>query len=142
MEEVFAQNHYVVVLEEGDPAVYFDGEVTKHSGNEEFENSNNNTNVNAEAGGEIIDESIFHPTGSQAKDIDLVRNQGFEVDDDNEPTPKIIPANSTLEKSSSTTINPGQIWGWDVINQHEILVSTIKMQPFKMIGRHLERHTW
>ncbi len=75
-EELFASKHFVIVLEEGYPAGYFEGEDTIHSGNEELENSNINTNVNAEAGGEIVDDSIFHPTGSQAKDIALVRNQG------------------------------------------------------------------
>ncbi len=122
--ECFAPKQYVVVLEEGDPAVYFDGEATRNSRNEEFENSNSNTNVDAEAGGEIIDESIFNPTGSWAKGIALMRNQGLEVDDDNKPAPKNIPANSTLEQSSSTTLNPGQIWGWDGIDPHEILVPT------------------
>ncbi len=39
--------------------------------------------MNAEAGGEIIDGSIFHQTRSQAKDIALFSNQGLEVDDIN-----------------------------------------------------------
>ncbi len=82
-EELFASKHFVIVLEEGYPAGYFEGEDTRRNGNEELENSNSNTNVNAEAGGEIFDDSIFHPTWSQTKDIALARNQELDADNNN-----------------------------------------------------------
>ncbi len=64
---------------------------------------------------EGIDDAVFHPTGNCAEDIALVRNQGLEVDDHNEPAPKNIPE----ENQAPITMNlyPGQTWGWDGIDQ-------------------------
>ncbi len=75
------------------------------------EDANSDTNKNAQKEQEEIDDSNFHPTGSKAKDIALGRNQGLERDDDNKPAPENIPANSNLDGSNSTTLNPGQSWG-------------------------------
>ncbi len=90
--------------------------------------------MNPEARGEIIDDSNFNPTGTWAKDIALVRNQGLEVDDANKPAPQNIPANSSSKGSDSTTLNPGPIRAGMKSIRVRFLMPTKKMQPFKMIG--------
>ena len=39
-----------------------------------------------------IDDAIFQASRSRAEDIAMVRNQGLDIDDDNEPVPENIPS--------------------------------------------------
>lgn len=54
---------------------------------------------------EEIDPEIFH-RGSGPEDIAMVCNQGFIVNDDNEPDPENIRAQPDAEN-----LYPGQTWG-------------------------------
>ena len=56
-----------------------------------------------------IDSSIFQAS-NRAEDIAMVRNQGFSVDDDNEPVEENIPTAETPEARGSNLL-PGQQWG-------------------------------
>jgi len=58
-----------------------------------------------------INDAIFHPSGNQAKDIAMVCNQGLDVDDDDEPSPKNIP--TPLDKEPNNGLYADQSWGWD-----------------------------
>ena len=40
----------------------------------------------------LINKAIFQANGSHAEDIAMVRNKGFDVDDDNKPVPENIPS--------------------------------------------------
>ncbi len=59
-----------------------------------------------------IDESIFH-LGNCAKDIALVCAQGLAVDNDNEPAPENVPAETGVCDRSGMVGAHGQKWGWD-----------------------------
>ncbi len=61
--------------------------------------------------------------GSHAEDIASVRNQGLQVDDDNQPSPENIPINEN-EIPLTTNLYLGRKWGWEVINQHEVAIQT------------------
>ncbi len=62
---------------------------------------------------EIPDE-IFR-AGNRAEDIALVRGQGFEVDDDNDPAPENVP--TVLDDTPVVNdLYEGQDWGWDGID--------------------------
>ena len=63
---------------------------------------------------ENIDGSVFR-SGNGADDIANVRNQGFEVDDDNEPVPENIPVDGN--NSPQVVLKDGQSWGWDGIDR-------------------------
>ena len=73
------------------------------------------TNINQDNG---IDISIFQST-NRAEDIANVRNQGFEVNDDNEPVPENIPTDGT---SCDNDLKDGQTWGWDGIDRHHVII--------------------
>lgn len=63
-----------------------------------------------------IDDAIFHSSGSRAEDIAMVRNQGFDVDDDDEPVPENIPPpDAPLPVDNG--LYEGQTWGWDGIDR-------------------------
>jgi hypothetical protein len=57
---------------------------------------------------------------NRAEDIALVRAMGFEVDDDNEPTP---------ENRLGGGLYNGQEWGWDGIDQRAGLLGGMYHQP-------------
>ena len=60
----------------------------------------------------LIDEAVFQANGSRAEDIAMVRNLGFDVDDDNEPVPENIPSpDAPLPVDHG--LYEGQSWGWD-----------------------------
>ncbi len=128
-------------MENGDPAGYFEGKDTWGSGNEVLEDSNGNTNMNLDKEKEEIDDSNSRPTEGWAKDIALMRNQGLEVEDDYTPAPENVTTISSLERSNLTILNPGQSSGRDGINYLEIVLSTNKIQPSKMIGHYLKHQT-
>ena len=62
-----------------------------------------------------IGEDIFR-AGNRAEDIAIVRGQGFEVDDDNEPAPENVPA-IWDERRPDSDLYEGQSWGWDGIDR-------------------------
>ena len=53
---------------------------------------------------------------NRAEDIALVRNQGHEVDDDNDPAPENIPSPNTRLPNGSVLYDD-QAWAWDGIDQ-------------------------
>jgi hypothetical protein len=50
-----------------------------------------------------------------AEDIARVRQEGFEVDDDNELLPENIPSNGDALPSNLGLLE-GQVWGWDGVD--------------------------
>ena len=54
------------------------------------------------------------------KDIALVRNMGFEVDDDNEPAPENVPGGNAPPVNGGALLE-GQEWGWDGIDRRAML---------------------
>ena len=62
-----------------------------------------------------IDDAIFNLRRT-AKDIVMVRNQGFDVDDDNEPVPENIPTGDAPPVNNNNGLYDGQSWGWDGID--------------------------
>ena len=76
-----------------------------------------------------LDKAIFHPMVNQAKDIALVQNHGLGVDDDNEPALENISENNQVP--ITTNLYPGQTWGWDGIDQQELVIQTKKDASFQ-----------
>ncbi len=68
---------------------------------------------------EKINTTVLHPTENLAEDVALVRNQGMEVDDNDEPAPENTPKNSSCQQECTRALYPGQ-WGWGGIDQCEI----------------------
>ena len=66
-----------------------------------------------------IDPSIFDAR-NRAEDIAFVRQQGFFVDDDNEPDEENIPRPDVLAPSNAD-LYPRQKWGWDGIDHRRNL---------------------
>ncbi len=62
-----------------------------------------------------IDQGIFSLAGT-AEDIVLVRNQGFDVDDDNKPVEENIPT-ADAPVPANNGLYEGQSWGWDGFDQ-------------------------
>eukprot|EP00956_Cyclotella_meneghiniana_P035815 scaffold118478_cov62-Cyclotella_meneghiniana.AAC.8 len=58
----------------------------------------------------IIDSEVLR-AGNNAEDIALVRAQGHDVDDDNEPAPENIPTDDTPGTNEDDGLYPGQSWG-------------------------------
>ena len=87
-------NRWVKVLEEGNAEGYWDN---PRAPSEAAAGGNAATNTNTDGApeqqqeGAQIDESVFN-AGNRAEDIARVRNEGYEVDDDNDPAPENIPA--------------------------------------------------
>ncbi len=54
----------------------------------------------------------------------MMKSQGLEVDNDNEPAPENIPA--TGEIPLTMNLYPGQSWGWDENNQRGVVIQTKK----------------
>ncbi len=50
-----------------------------------------------------------------AEDITRVRQEGFKVDDDNEPLPENVPTNGNVPLANKG-LYEGQSWGWDSID--------------------------
>ncbi len=67
---------------------------------------------------EEIPEEIFQAR-NRAEDIALVRGQGFEVDDDNDPAPENVPAVDEAPPVVNDLLE-GQEWGWDGIDRRVV----------------------
>ncbi len=83
-ETLYVPKRYVIVLSEGSPSEFFENNPPSPSSSQGSSGGLDMTAPDDEDE-EQIDEVVFCPTGSHAEDILLVRNQGLEVDDDNEP---------------------------------------------------------
>ena len=75
-------------------------------------------------------QQFYFPVSNHAEDIAMVRNQGFSVDDDNEPVEENIPTAETPEARGSNLL-PGQQWGWDGINRMKTVHPDKEMSSFK-----------
>ena len=74
----------------------------------------------AEATHNIIDDDIYFAQ-NRAEDIARVRNEGFEVDDDNDPAPENIPAPAEAPPVvNEGGLYEGQTWGWDGIDHRQM----------------------
>ena len=69
-------------------------------------------------GEEIAD--VFFNAQNQAEDIALVRNMGFEVNNDKEPAPENVPAGNAPPVNGGALLE-GQEWGWDGIDRRAML---------------------
>ena len=77
--------------------------------------------------GEEIAEFVFNAQ-NRAEDIALVRNMGFEVDDDNEPAPENVPA-ANAPRPNGATLYEGQEWGWDGIDRRAMMQGSLYNDP-------------
>lgn len=97
-DEIYVAKRYAVVRHEGPPEGLFDDTP------EDAVALNDDGNLVQE-----VDPQLYFAT-NRAEDIAMVRNQGYNVDDDNEPAPENIP-----EEAAPTIDNeglfPGQQWG-------------------------------
>ena len=75
-----------------------------------------------EQGEEIAD--VFFNAQNQAEDIALVRNMGFEVNNDKEPAPENVPAGNAPPVNGGALLE-GQEWGWDGIDRRAMLQSAM-----------------
>ena len=69
--------------------------------------------------GEDIADFVFNAQ-NRAEDIALVRNMGFEVDDDNDPAPENVP-DANAPPVNGGVLLEGQEWGWDGIDRRAML---------------------
>lgn len=86
-------NRWVKVLEEGNADGYWDNPraSTAAAGGNAATNTDTDGAPEQQQEGAPIDESVFNAS-NRAEDIARVRNEGYEVDDDNDPAPENIPA--------------------------------------------------
>ena len=101
--ELSAARRFVVVVEQGPDAGLWDSR-------EDNVNSAGLPPLESQlpmAATTEIDDAIFRGSGSRAEDIAMVRNQGFDVDDDNKPVPENIPSPSD-EAPDNNSLYDGQ----------------------------------
>ena len=101
----FVADKFLSITAEGDPNEFFDTTPTPAP------QANENTTP-AQQDDIIDDPATANPTG-RAEDIALVRNQGLDVDDDNEPAPENVPITGVLTDLSVEGLYPSQAWGVD-----------------------------
>ena len=77
--------------------------------------------------GEDIADFVFNAQ-NRAEDIALVRNLGFEVDDDNEPAPENVPEAGAPPVNGGALLE-GQEWGWDGIDRRAMLQGSMYNGP-------------
>ncbi len=132
---------YVTVVSEGSASDIFDLMTTRSLSSPDGSKGSgadaHDVTVDDEDG-EEIDATIIHPLGSRAEDIQMVRSQGLEVDDDNEPPQKIFqPLARSHSQQTSTLGSHGDGMG----SIRERLSSRQKrMHHLIMIGHPLENH--
>ena len=84
--------------------------------------------VNERGGDDIALRSL----SNRAEDIALIRAQGLDVDDDNEPAPENIPDATTTTNKQANGLYEGQEFGWDGVD-HRAKDGHINL-PAKMRG--------
>ena len=77
--------------------------------------------------GEDIADFVFNAQ-NRAEDIALVRNMGFEVDDDNDPAPENVP-DANAPPVNGGVLLEGQEWGWDGIDRRAMLQGAMYNGP-------------
>ena len=77
--------------------------------------------------GEDIADFVFNAQ-NRAEDIALVRNMGFEVDDDNEPAPENVPA-ANAPRPNGAALYEGQEEGWDGIDCRAMTQGSLYNNP-------------
>ncbi len=70
-------------------------------------------------------EDIF-AAQNMAKDIACVPQEGFKVDNDNEPLPENVPADGNMPPTNEG-LYKGQSWGWDGVDRRITTGGGIKM---------------
>jgi hypothetical protein len=76
--------------------------------------------------GEDIADFVFNAQ-NRAEDIPLVRDMGFEVDDDNKPAPENVTAVDAPPVNGGTLLE-GQEWWWDGIDRRAIMQGLIVLR--------------
>ena len=95
--------------------------IVKEGGEDQlFESENGTTQVEGEEANATpsfeLPPAIYHATGV-AEDIAMVRAQGLDVDDDNEPAPENVPSpNKTGTEKLPNGLYQGQIFGWNGVD--------------------------
>ena len=113
--ELSAARRYVVVTTEGHPEALWEEHVPVA-----VVVPTAPTLPPVEATHNIIDDDVYFAQ-NRAEDIARVRNEGFEVDDDNDPAPKNIPAPAEAPPVViEGGLYEGQTWGWDGIDRRHI----------------------
>ena len=64
---------------------------------------------------------------NRAEDIARVRDEGHEVDDDNEPAPENIPAAGSTTNNGG--LKEGQSWGWNGVDRMSVEAGEVKKMP-------------
>ena len=77
--------------------------------------------------GDPIEDGVFNAS-NWAEDIAFVRNEGLEVDDYMEPSPKNFPS---VDTPAADTLFEGQTWGWDGIDHRDVVAHNQKEPSFK-----------
>jgi hypothetical protein len=108
--ELSAARRFVLVLEEGpNDGVWEEVANNPAPGNPSLPDGDVDNPV-------PIDDAIFNLRGT-AEDIAMVRNQGFDVDDDNEPVPENVPTDDGPTVDDNNGLYEDQTWGWDGIDR-------------------------
>ena len=81
--------------------------------------------------GDEISQNILQ-TGNRSEDIMMVRAQGLDVDDDNEPLPENIPTTTTNDSNDASAANANPEhetvgWGWSGID-HRCQINTTNVR--------------
>ncbi|KAG7359200.1 transposase IS4 [Nitzschia inconspicua] len=108
-EEIYCHERFCKVEQEG-PANQFFGDVVVVDEEEEQE-------IPTEIPTEVRNTGVV-----RWNDIELLRNQGYDVDDDNEPAPENIPLDGEI-------LNDEQTWGWNGIYQRKTCVDSQSTKP-------------
>ena len=121
-EEVYCCERYATVLKEGDAADFF---INTSANDRESDQP-------AEFEGAPVPENLQHHTGSR-EDIINLRNQGFQVDDDNDPVEENIPDTSVdAQVEDKPTYND---WGCNGIDPRKVDgCDTNRKAKIKLLG--------
>jgi len=122
-ETLWCASRWAVVTQEGDPSEFFDQATPAAL-------EPGGVPAAAGAGNDVeIDTTVFNAS-NQAEDIALVRNMGFDVDDDNEPAEENIPTNGETGATDTEGLYAFQRWGWSGIDQRRTTTSSDQQAGF------------
>ena len=100
-EGIYCAIRYANIQAEGDPNDFFDVAAAPAPAAAAEPQQNND-----------IETEVLR-AGNNAEDIALVRGQGLDVDDDNDPAPENVPTADGLSTNEDDGLYPGQSWGVD-----------------------------
>ena len=131
-KELHAVERWVKVKKEGAEEHLFDKDQPRDESGDEPEVED----------GQELQPSIFRATGV-AEDIAMVRAQGLDVDDDNEPAPENVPTGETTRTRQANGIYEGQQFGWDGVDHraragHHDLPATMLGMPDVNFVSHIQ----